>query len=142
MSLFQKSVLKKYLKKINEQKLEKAWKRFSKHFQNTSIQNNIRKAKEEQYQGEFLIDLFVKILGYTKNPLPNFNLTTELRNVKGQKKADGGILKKEKAIAVIELKGVDTINLSKVELQAFGYKNNQPDASYAVSYTHLLAHET
>ena len=133
MSLFQKSVLKKYLKKINEQKLEKAWKRFSKHFHNTSIQNNIRKAKEEQYQGEFLIDLFVKILGYTKNPLPNFNLTTELRNVKGQKKADGGILKKEKAIAVIELKGVDTINLSKVELQAFGYKNNQPDASYVIT---------
>ena len=34
----------------------------------------------------FLRELFVKILGYTLNPEPNFNLTTELKNEKGAKK--------------------------------------------------------
>ena len=51
-----------------------------------NIQENIQNSKEEQYQGEFLIDLFVNVLGYTKNPTPDFNLTTELKNIKGSKK--------------------------------------------------------
>jgi type I restriction-modification system DNA methylase subunit len=77
--------------------------------------------------------LFVKIFGYTLNPNPNYNLTTEYKNVKDAKKADGAILQDGKAIAVIELKGTNTTNLDKVEKQAFGYKNNQPDAVYVVT---------
>lgn len=65
---------------------------YKNHFLNSIIQENIRNSKEVQYQGEFLIDLFVNVLGYTKNPTPNFNLTTELKNEKDSKKADGGIL--------------------------------------------------
>ena len=133
MSLFQNSVLNKYLKGINSEKAEKAWNTFKTHFHNPEIQENIRNSKEEQYQGEFLIDLFVNVLGYVKNPNPNFNLTTELKNIKGAKKTDGAILQEDKAIAVIELKGTKTVDLAKVENQAFGYKNNQPDCTYVIT---------
>ncbi|MFD1615820.1 Eco57I restriction-modification methylase domain-containing protein [Gelatiniphilus marinus] len=133
MSLFQNSVLNKYLKGLESEKVNQAYERFTNHFHNPTIQENIRNSKEEQYQGEFLIDLFVNVLGYTKNPTPNFNLTTELKNIKGSKKTDGAILKGEKALAVIELKGTNTTDLSKVETQAFGYKNNQPGCNYVIT---------
>jgi len=35
-------------------------------------------------------------------------------------------------LGVIELKGTDTADLSKVENQAFGYKNNQPECVYVI----------
>ena len=82
MALFQKSVLRKYLHLVDHQKVNLAWTQFQAHFLNPQIQENIRNSKEEQYQGEFLIDLFVNVLGYTKNPQPNFNLTTEYKNEK------------------------------------------------------------
>ncbi|MHA7842383.1 MAG: Eco57I restriction-modification methylase domain-containing protein [Winogradskyella sp.] len=133
MALFQNSVLNKYLKGLDKQNLNDAYERFTSHFHNPTIQENIRNNKEEQYQGEFLIDLFVNVLGYTKNPTPDFNLTTELKNIKGSKKTDGAILKGDKALAVIELKGTNTTDLSKVETQAFGYKNNQPGCNYVIT---------
>lgn len=133
MGLFQKSVLNKYLKGIDEKQVNEAWERFKSHFHNPAIQENIRKSKEEQHQGEFLIDLFVKVLGYTNHPLENYNLIREQKNVKDAKSADGAIIKGGKIIAVIELKGTDTTNLTNIETQAFGYKNNQPDAVYVIT---------
>ncbi|SHI95205.1 Eco57I restriction-modification methylase domain-containing protein [Algibacter luteus] len=133
MSLFQNSVLNKYLKGLESEKVNQAYERFTSHFHNPTIQENIRNSKEEQYQGEFLIDLFVNVFGYVKNPTPSFNLTTELKNFKGSKKTDGAILKGDKALAVIELKGTNTTDLSKVETQAFGYKNNQPGCNYVIT---------
>lgn len=138
MSLFQNAVLNKYLQGLESEKVAEAYERFTSHFHNPVIQENIRNSKEEQYQGEFLIDLFVNVLGYIKNPTPNFNLTTELKNIKGSKKTDGAILSTEqdslgKALAVIELKGTNTTDLSKIETQAFGYKNNQPGCNYVIT---------
>ncbi|MGI8669125.1 MAG: Eco57I restriction-modification methylase domain-containing protein [Aridibacter sp.] len=133
MSLFQNSVLNKYLKELPFDEVESVWEKFKNHFHNADIQENIRNSKEEQYQGEFLIDLFVKVFGYVKNPAPNFNLTTELKNVKDSKKADGAILKNDEAIGVIELKGTNTIDLAKIETQAFGYKNNHPKCVYIIT---------
>lgn len=133
MPLFQKSVISKYLKAQNGDVLSSKWKVYSDYFLNSNIQNNIRESKEEQYQGEFLIDLFVKVLGYTKNPSPNFNITTEYKNVKDSKKADGAIIFDDKVKAVIELKGTNTTDLGKIEVQAFGYKNNQPDCVYVIT---------
>jgi hypothetical protein len=133
MPLFQKSVLNKYISDLNPKVVDEAYNKFRIHFGNSEIQNNIRNAKEEQYQEGFLRELFVVILGYTLNPQPNFNLTTELKNEKGSKKADGAILKENKAIAVIELKGTNTTDLSKIESQAFGYKNNQPECIYVIT---------
>ena len=133
MPLFQNSVVAKQLQSQDKTQLLAQWNLFKSHFHNPTIQDNIRSSKEEQYQGEFLIDLFVNVLGYTKNPTPNFNLTTEYKNVKDSKKADGAILISEKVKAVIELKGTNTTDLNKIEVQAFGYKNNQPDCVYVIT---------
>lgn len=133
MSLFQNSVLNKYLKGLDTERIDSAYSSFTKHFHNPTIQENIRNSKEEQYQEGFLRDLFVKVLGYTLNPDSDFNLTTELKNIKGSRKTDGAILKEGKALAVIELKGTNTTDLSKVENQAFGYKNNQPGCGYVIT---------
>jgi hypothetical protein len=103
------------------------------HFSNPTIQENIRNSKEEQFQEGFLRELFVNILGYTLNPNPDFNLTTEYKNVKDSKKADGAIIINGLVKAVIELKGTDTTDLGRVESQAFGYKNNQPECIYIIT---------
>lgn len=133
MSLFQKSVLNKYLKAQDQQSVDEAYSKFVDYFHNATRQQNIRDSKEEQFQEGFLRELFVKILGYTLNPEPDFNLTTELKNEKGAKKTDGAILKDDKALAVIELKGTDTKDLDKVNNQAFQYKNNHSDCIYVVT---------
>ena len=133
MALFQKTVEQKYLKQLDSALINAKYQEFKTHFGNTDIQENIRNSKEEQYQGEFLIDLFVKILGYVKNPNPDFNLTTEYKNVKDSKKADGAIIINDSVKAVIELKGTNTTDLSKIETQAFGYKNNQSGCVYVVT---------
>ena len=133
MSLFQNSVINKYLKGLDTRRVDKAWERFKAHFHNPTIQENIRNSKEEQYQGEFLIDLFVNVFGYSKSPTPNFNLITEQKNIKDSKKSDGAILEGGKVLAVIELKGTETTDLSKVETQAFGYMNNQPECEYVIT---------
>ena len=57
MSLFQNSVLNKYLKGLDSQQVEQAWTKYTAHFHNPTIQENIRNSKEEQYQGEFLINI-------------------------------------------------------------------------------------
>lgn len=133
MAFFQNSVINKHIQTIDKQTLQNAYAKFRAHFHNATIQENIRGSKEEQYQGEFLIDLFVNVLGYTKNPTPNFNLTTEYKNVKDSKKADGAIIINEIVKAVIELKGTNTTDLNKIEVQAFGYKNNQPECEYVIT---------
>lgn len=133
MSLFQKTVEQKYLKLLDSNLIETKYNEFKLYFGNPTVQENIRNSKEEQFQEGFLRELFVKILGYTLNPSPDFNLTTEYKNVKDSKKADGAVLINAKVKAIIELKGTDTTDLAKVEVQAFGYKNNQPDCVYIIT---------
>lgn len=133
MPIFQNTVVTKHLQSQNKELLTQRWELYKSYFHNLERQENIRNSKEEQFQEGFLRELFVNILGYTLNPEPNFNLTTEYKNVKDSKKADGAILISNKVKAVIELKGTDTTDLSKVESQAFGYKNNQPDCIYVIT---------
>lgn len=133
MPLFQQSVLKKYLAQQDKTEVEKAYKKFTKFFHDAKTQDNIRNSKEEQFQEGFLRELFVNILGYTLNPTPKFNLTTELKNQKGSKKADGAILKDDKALAVIELKGTNTKDLESIRQQAFDYKANQAGCVYVIT---------
>lgn len=133
MPLFQTSVLKKYLSQQDTAEITTAYAQYAAYFHNSTIQENIRNSKEEQFQEGFLRELFVIILGYTLNPTPNFNLTTEYKNVKDSKKADGAILVNDKVSAVIELKGTNTTDLGKIEEQAFGYKNNQPECVYVIT---------
>ena len=91
MPLFQASVLKKYISQLDKPTVQKAYKKYCKFFHDAKTQENIRNSKEEQFQEGFLRELFVDILGYTLNPTPKFNLTTELKNLKGAKKVDGAI---------------------------------------------------
>lgn len=131
--MFQKTIISKYLKTQNKENLMKHWDVFCNHFHNPEIQENIRNSKEEQYQEGFLRDLFVKVFGYTLNPTIGFNLTTEYKNIKDSKKADGAIIIDENVIGVIELKGTNTTDLGKVEEQAFNYKNNQTGCKYVIT---------
>jgi hypothetical protein len=96
MVLFQSTLVEKYINAQNQKVLKEKWEAYKVHFYDPNIQENMRNAKEEQYQEGFLRDLFVKILGYTLNPAKDYNLTTELKNVKDSKKADGGIILKIK----------------------------------------------
>lgn len=92
MALFQRAVLNKYLAQLNAQDIDEAWEKFTCHFHNPEIQENIRNSKEEEYQAGFLRDLFVNVLGYTMNPASGYNLKLEQRDEKGSRKADGALL--------------------------------------------------
>ena len=130
--LFQKNIVKKYVGLLDEELITKTWVQYSSYFLNEDIQANIHKIKEEQFQEGFLRELFVKVLGYTINPSPNYNLTTELKNEVGTKKADGAILIGDKVIGVIELKDHKTPDLASIENQAFGYKSKHKDTRLVI----------
>ncbi len=130
--LLQRNIVKKYLNLLSEEQVAKPWAQYTSYFLNEEIQANIHKIKEEQFQEGFLRELFVKVLGYTINPSPNYNLTTELKNEVGSKKADGAILIDDKAIGVIELKDHKTPDLASIENQAFGYKNKHKETRLVI----------
>ena len=130
--LLQRNIVKKYLNLLGEEQTVKPWEQYQSYFLNEDIQANIQKIKEEQFQEGFLRELFVKVLGYTINPSPNYNLTTELKNDVGAKKADGAILIDGKVIGVIELKDHKTPDLASIENQAFGYKSKHKDTRLVI----------
>ena len=124
--LFQKTVVNKYLLALPRETTEQPWLAYQHYFLNKDIQQNILQSKEEQFQEGFLRELFVKVLGYTLNPSPDYNLITEQKNETNAKKADGAILMDGEVAGVIELKDHKTTDLSKVEPQAFNYKSQHP----------------
>jgi len=131
MSLFQNSVLRNHLKNIDKYIVLQAFETYRKAF--LPKIENIRASKEEQYQYGFLDDLFVKVLGYTLNPTPEYDLIAEQKNLSDSKKADGAVLKEGKAIAVIELKSTKTKVMEKIVNQAFSYKHNHPTCKYIIT---------
>ena len=132
MALFQKSVLNKHLNHQDENKVAAAFAKFNKNYSLQKIEQ-IKQLKEEEYQGGFLRDIFVDVFGYTLRPEENYNLQREFKNQNDGKKADGAILKNDKAQAIIELKSTNTKDLTKVTNQAFNYKNNQPECKYVIT---------
>ena len=130
--LLQRNIVKKYLNLVTEEQIAKPWAQYQGYFLNEDIQANIHKIKEEQFQEGFLRELFVKVLGYTINPSPNYNLTTELKNEVGTRKADGAILIDDKVTGVIELKDHKTPDLASIENQAFGYKSKHKDTRLVI----------
>lgn len=133
MALFQTSVLKKYLAQQDQTAVEKAYRKYTKYFLNPEIQENIRTCNEEQFQATFLTELFVKVLDYTINPSPKYNLTTEYKNEKNNRKADGAIIDDGKTIAVVELKGTNTKDLESIRRQAFDYKVNHKGCRFVIT---------
>ena len=132
MALFQKNVLARYIAAMDAQPIDAAYQQFVAYFHDVERQQNILTSKEEQFQEGFLRELFVKILGYTLNPDPAYNLITEKKDENDSKKADGAILLNDEVIGIIELKDHKTPDLNKVEHQAFGYKNQHPKAKYVI----------
>ena len=131
--MLQKNIVKKYLRThLDPAKTDERYKGYTAIFHNPEKIRHIRDSKEEQYQEGFLRDLFCAILGYTINPEPHYNLITEKKNDSDSRKADGAIILEDKVVAVIELKGCDTTDLSKVENQAFGYKAHNPGAHLVI----------
>ncbi|MCK4662802.1 MAG: N-6 DNA methylase [Bacteroidales bacterium] len=150
MSLFQKSVEKKYLNELDSALIDKKFKDFQNYFGNIEIQENIRNSKEEEFQEGFIRELFVNILNYTLKPNPEFNIVLEKKNVDDSKKADAAIIRTKAmeyaekqtmeaamehapSLAVIELKSTSTTDLDTVETQAFGYKNHNPECEYVIT---------
>ncbi len=133
MPLFQQSVLKKYISDLDKILLQAAWQLFQQHFFNASIQQNIRNAKEEEYQEGFIRDLFVNVLGYTLNPQPNYNFVLEKKSVTDATKSDGAILLNGEVLSVVELKDTGTPDLDKVSNQAFGYKHKHKNCTYVIT---------
>ena len=131
--LFQRNIVKKYLGLLNEELTAKAWEQYASYFLNTDIQQNILDMKEEEFQEGFLRELFVKVLGYTIKPSPNYNLRAELKNEKNSRKVDGAILLDGNVAAVIELKSTKTTDLSKIEPQAFDYKSQHKDTRLVIT---------
>ena len=92
MQIFQRNILNKYIESLDVSMIQDRYMRYSDYFLDPAIQENIHQSKEEQFQEGFLRELFVKILGYTLNPSPNYNLITEKKIEGNSKKADGAIL--------------------------------------------------
>lgn len=67
MPLFQQSLLEEKLLNQDQDLVLKGYKKFKKYFNNTTIQENIRNKKEEGFQQKILMELFVKMLGYSIN---------------------------------------------------------------------------
>lgn len=137
--MFQKKIVEKYLAQINPDIIKAAYSRFQQIFDNKTKQENIRNTKEEQYQEGFLRDLFVSVLGYTIKPEQDYTIFTEakndVKNKSNSKKADAAICEEnnENNIkAVIELKGINTVDLDQVAFQAFSYKNFHSGCNYVI----------
>jgi len=132
MAIFQKSVINKHLSLLDKSQVDEAYAKFVENYNPAKIAK-IKSLKEEEYQDGFLRDIFVDVLGYTLKPDENHDLEREFKNQTDSKKADGAIVKDEKAIVVIELKSTKTRDLKNVTQQAFNYKNNQPECKYVIT---------
>lgn len=131
--MFQKTVINKYLSRQPREPVHEKYLLLQNYFGNHEIREHLQSIKEEEFQDGFLRKVFVELLGYTLKPDPHFNLLREKKNENDQGKADGAILHDQTVIGVIELKDMHTTDLSKVENQAFGYKNRHRGAKYVIT---------
>lgn len=132
MSIFQKSIVDKYLATLDSDLIDNAYQSYKEVYSEQKIKR-IKNLKEEQYQDGFLKDIFGSVLGYTIDPELGYNIELEKKNETNSKKADGAIVKEEKVLGVIELKSNSTKNLESIKDQAFGYKNNHKGCKYVIS---------
>ena len=137
--MFQKSIIEKYLSKLDANLLHEKYEKYCANYKNETKIANIRALKEEQYQEGFIRDVFCSVLNYTIKPEPDYNILTELKNETKNKnnarKSDGAICEENnesRVRAVIELKGTDTTDLDTVARQAFDYKSHHENCNYAI----------
>ena len=137
--MFQKSIIEKYLSKLDANLLHEKYEKYCANYKNETKIANIRAVKEEQYQEGFIRDVFCSVLNYTIKPEPDYNILTELKNETKNKnnarKSDGAICEENnesRVRAVIELKGTDTTDLDTVARQAFDYKSHHENCNYVI----------
>ena len=128
MALFQEAIVKNYISKLDPEKVDKAFSEFKSIYSESNIKI-YKKIKEEAHQGEFIEDIFGKVLGYQRH----VDIMREVKNETNAKKADAAILKEENVVGVIELKDNKTKNLTDVQQQAFNYKLNHKNCSYVIT---------
>jgi type I restriction-modification system DNA methylase subunit len=128
MALFQEAIVKKYIKQLDEENVDKAFSEFKNIYSESNIKI-YKKIKEEAHQGEFIEDIFGKVLGYQRH----VDIMREVKNETNAKKADAAILKEDNVVGVIELKDNKTKNLTDVQQQAFNYKLNHKNCSYVIT---------
>ena len=131
MAMFQKSVINDFIEELDDKAIEVAYS-FIEIYKKQK--ETILSMKEEEYQTQFLNDIFVDVLGYTLKPKENFNLVREKKKQTDSKKADGAILNEaQDVIGIIELKSSKLKDMSTIENQAFNYKNNFPTCKYIIT---------
>jgi type I restriction-modification system DNA methylase subunit len=135
MSLFQKSIVKKYSNELNKVLIDTKYREFQRFFANSEIQQSIRNATDEQFQQQFLQALFVSTFDYTLAPHPHFNLTTKVKNPANNNTFQ--ILKDDLVIAIIELVSAKIHDLDKIEATAFETKNKHSQYVYIISSNFL-----
>jgi type I restriction-modification system DNA methylase subunit len=133
VALFQKSVQNDYLNRIQDSSIKEYWEYYDSYFNNPEQQKLIEQQKERKFYSEFIDELFVNCLGYTKKIGESQNYFIEEKNETDSKLADGAVKVNGEVVAVMEFKDTTTKNLKDVESQAFGYKNTHPKCNYIVT---------
>ena len=133
MALFQKSVQNDYLNRVQDSSIKEYWEYYDSYFNNPEKQKLIEQQKERRFYSEFIDELFVNCLGYTKKIGESQNYFIEEKNETDSGKADGAVKVNGEVVAVMEFKDTTTKNLKDVESQAFGYKNTHPKCNYIVT---------
>ena len=93
MALFQEAIVKNYISKLDPEKVDKAFSEFKSIYSEDKIKI-YKKIKEEAHQGEFIEDIFGKVLGYQRH----VDIMREVKNETNAKKADAAILKEENVV--------------------------------------------
>ena len=136
MALFQPKVIEERLKKLDTQKVEKAFVTFKKEFGKPK-QKDILTAIELQFQERFIEKLFDRVLGYVRFDDDDWNIKREQNSEVSSERADAAIMLNQddsKTMAVMELKSSQTHDLQRVEEQGFKYfHQHQPLCSYVIT---------
>ena len=144
-SKIQKSVLNKYLSRLENEYFEDINEKYSVYQKifNSAYKDQIINLKESEYEQIFQLRLFQTVLGY------QIDIGKESpRNIKFQPKskegfADGGIYLPnaddidKKNIAVIEMKDSNTREINKINNQAFKYFKTDPNIKYTITCNFL-----
>ncbi|MBP7497067.1 MAG: N-6 DNA methylase [Bacteroidales bacterium] len=137
MSLFQHSVIQKYLKALDVNAVNMVYTVFTSKYNDANYRQNLIQTIETSYYERFLEFIFDKILGYKIAPENNHNIILQHKTDIDTKKPDAIILASDNnpasILAVIEIKDTKKINLTDVELQAFNYKNSFKGCRYIIT---------
>lgn len=92
MALFQKSVQNDYLNRVQDSSIKEYWEYYDSYFNNPEKQKLIEQQKERKFYSEFIDELFVNCLGYTKKIGESQNYFIEEKNETDSGKNEGTLI--------------------------------------------------